>query len=466
MFPGSGSARRFARIAVSALFFAALSFLFSSNVRAAEPPATFTRFCASCGLRDIETFSSQSRQFIVHGSIVPRRYIPAAGTNSAAFTQLEPQLVAVTAERIRFALTRELGLRDAFRDKVHVIVQDWAPAEQRIGIVSQMHTDGFVYKMVMPGRVKGVQFVKGLVQVLLLELANRDVARCAELPTWLVEGMTRQMLTRIVPATVLNRDPLTIERAGYDRLGGSKTFLKTNTPVTIQELSFADLSKSSAEQLAQYEASSHLLVHQLLQLKGGPQLMTRFIQSLPRTLNWQTAQFHVYKEHFDSPLALEKWWLLNWAQFRSREEREAWSVPVTLDRLDSILHTPMEVRTDTNNIPHQRDASLQELIQLAEFAVQKDLLAQKLQHMAFMSLSVATPAVPLWSAYQRAIESYLQKRNVNEYQPGLKSDPEQRLQALIKATLKSLDELDFARGELRAGRIPVLPKDLSRQASR
>lgn len=470
---GSCSARSPDRIPHAALFFLALiaALSLSIPITAAEPPATYTRFCATCGLRDIETFSSQSGQFIVHGSSLRRLTPPPPATNDLAFVELEPQLLAVTAERTRLAFLHELGLQDTFRDKVHIAVLTLAPPGQSIGIISQIHTDGFVYKIGMPPRVQGIQIVKSLVQTLLLEFGNRGARRCAELPAWLVEGMTRQLHTRVAPASVFNSAPLTIERAGYDRLGDSKTYLKTNTPLTIQDLSFANLARASAEELQQFEASAHLLVHQLLRVPNGPQLMARFIQSLPHNLNWQTALFQVYKDQFDSPLTFEKWWMLNWIEFKGREERELWTVSLALDRLQSILVTPMEIRSDTNSLPHHQEATLQTFIQLAEFSVQKDLLGQKLQHMFFMSLNVPTEVLPVWSAYQQALESYLHKRGSNDLQPGLKSDPEQRMQALIKSTLKVLDELDLARAELREGRIPVLPKEFNRppgnrQASR
>ena len=109
---------------------------------------------------------------------------------------------------------------------------------------------------------------------------------------------------------------------------------------------------------------------------------------------------------------------------------------------------------------------MQELIQNAAVSTQRELLGQKIQQMFFLSVNVPTEALPLWSAYQRTFDSYLQKRDLLEYQPALKSEPEQRLQALIKSTIKTLDELDFARSELKAGRTPVLPKDLTVQARR
>jgi hypothetical protein len=279
--------------------------------------------------------------------------------------------------------------------------------------------------------------------------------------------MLRQIQTGVMPTYVVNRKPMTIEVSGYDRLGATRDYLKTNAPMTLQDLSFADLTRVTPEQREQFEASSHLLVHQLLRLKGGAQLMAQFLRTLPTTLNWQTAFYAVYKDHFAGPLEFEKWWMLNWVQFRNSQEREMWSMELTLDRLESVLLTAMEVRLDANSLPHYREATLQEFLQLADFATQKAILSQKIQQMYLMSLSVPTQAMPLWNRYAKVLEEYLQKRG-NDTQPTLKREPEQRLQALLRGTLKTLDELDVARAELNAGRTPVIPtgSDVNQQARR
>ena len=387
---------------------------------------------------------------------------PPSGTNAANFIAAEPQLVALMGDRVSRALAQELRWPAAYRDSIHLSVFHNAPAGQSIGLITQVHTDGFQYKMSIPGQVEPTKLFKALVQVSLQEFANRGGNRAGELPNWIVEGMLRQVQTRVVPAFVVNRKPITIERSGLDRLGATRAYFQTNTPMTLHDLSFADLAKVTPDQREQFEASSHLLVHQLLRLKDGRALMSRFLQTLPHTLNWQTAFYSIYKHQFAGALEFEKWWMLNWVRFKNSDDREAWPVALTLERLESTLLTDMEVRVDANAIPSYREATLQEFLQLADFGTQKQLLEQKLQQLSFMSVSSAPQATSLLGAYQQTLDSYLQKRS-NDTQPTLKSDPEQRLQALLRATLKTLDDLDLARADLKAGRTPVLPKDLTRQ---
>lgn len=428
-------------------------------------PAQFSRFCPTCNFHGVESFLNQSGQFVVHGSTVPFRP-PPDYTNNPAIIELEPQLIVVTAERTKRVLSQTLRASDEFQDKIHISVLDRAPVGQPVTVVSQVHPDGFVYKAGFPARIEAMQFARGLMQVILLEYANRGGKRAAELPFWLVEGLTRQVVTAVEPAYVLNRKPMTIETVGYDRLGTTRSFLETNSPLSAQELSFPRLAGAGEEARSRFEASAHLLVNRLLALPNGPALMSRFLRALPQTLNWQTAIFAVYKDYFDGPLSFEKWWMMNWLEFRKRQNPEHWPLALTLDRLDALLLSSMEVRAGTNNIPGQRLAKVQEILQSTDFSVQRELLGQKVQQMFFMTVNVPTSVLPLWSAYQNTLDSYLQKRSQLDHQPGLKSEPEQRLQALIKSTINALDELDFARSEMKAGRSLILPKNSAAQARR
>jgi hypothetical protein len=435
------------------LFLGAAAFLAAGlHVHSAQPVQRFTRYCATCKIWGADTFGSQSGQFVVHGRSGSKAPQYSIITNTPALIELEPQLVAIAAERTRQAVLQELGLADGFQEKVHIIVLDLASPDQPIGIISELYSDRFSYKIAVPGRVESSKFVKALVQVVLLEVANRGSRRSAELPTWLVEGMTRQVLSGVSPALIHNKKPLTTELVGYDRLRNSRTFLQTNAPLTIQELSFNDLSRMPAAERERFESCSHLLVHSLLRLKGGPELMKRLVQTLAGTLNWQTAFFSAYQPYFTGPLDIEKWWMLNWLDLKNREGRATWSVPLSMQRLDALLLTTTEMQLQTNSIPKRSETTLQQLIGSTDFRTHRQVLGQKLQQLFFLSVNLSPELMPLASAYEQVIESYLAKRSLNEYQPGLKSDPEQRLQMLIRQTVTSLDQLDRTRDKLKAER--------------
>jgi hypothetical protein len=244
---------------------------------------------------------------------------------------------------------------------------------------------------------------------------------------------------------------------GFDRLGPTRLFFLKDSPLTIQDLSFNNLSGLSELERNRYESSAHLFVYELLALRGGPTLMAVFIQSLPQALNWQTAFYAVYRQFFRTPLDLEKWWMLRCVEIQNHQSHQLWNTPVSLERLEALLRTPTEFRAGTNSIPERRDATLQQVLAQFDFGVQRDILGQKLQQIFFISVNLSPEVAPLASAYEQAIETYLDKRALSDYQPALKSDPEQRLELLVKSAIKSFDQLDRAREDIRAGRNPKLP---------
>jgi hypothetical protein len=443
----------------------AMLFSIGLSLFAEQPVTTFSRFCASCGIAGADTVASQSGQFVVHG-VPGQLFAPARKENEAPLIEAEPQLLAVTGERTRQAFLKELGQPDGFYNKVHVVVLPRARPEQPIQLVSHVYDDGFQYQLGVPAFLESSRMIKGFVQVVLQEFANRGSRRNAELPSWLVEGMNRQLRSTVFATPVLEQKPLVSagaflakpqEKIGFDRLGPTRLFFLTNAPLTIQELSFNNLPTLSEAERNRYESSAHLLVNELLALRGGPVLMAAFTQSLPQALNWQTAFYAVYRQFFHTPLDLEKWWMLRCVEIQNRQAHQLWNLAFSLERLEALLRTPTEFRANTNSIPEHRDATIQQVLEQLDFGVQKDILGQKLQHIFFISVNLSPEVAPLASAYEQAIETYLERRALNDYQPALKSDPEQRRELLVKATIKSFDQLDQAREEIRAGRTPKLP---------
>jgi hypothetical protein len=425
-----------------------LALVCALTAQAAQLGPSPSSFCAGCGIWGSDTFVSHSKQFVVHGN-AGAKLRGGEGTNAMRLINLEPQIFAVTAERAKRALLQELGVADEFRDKIHGVVVDRMRPDSPIQLVSEVYSDGFQYRIGVPGRLEHTRLIRVLVQALLLEYANRGSKRCAELPRWLVEGMTRQVLSSTVPTYVLNESRSAVEILGYDRLSYTRDYLSTNRPMTVQELSFYNGSPAEEQRFA---ACAHMLVHELLEVRGGRTLMTRFLRALPRALNWQTAFYQVYGAHFSGALDFEKWWMLAWTDQKNRPGQEIWPVETGLTRLHALLLTSMETRSTTNNIPERREATLQEVLAQAEFGMQRAIFSQKVQQLFFASVNLPEEVLPLAQAYQETLERYVQKRAVNQYQPGLKYDPEQRTQLLVQATMKNLDELDRARQDLMQGR--------------
>jgi hypothetical protein len=417
---------------------------------AAEPVSDLTRYCAVCGLLGVDTILSETGEFIVHAYRAPLFVDPAIRTNQSLLA-LEPQFVAITAEKTKRLALQELEQQDAFRDKIHIYINDRLRPGQPITLMTRMYRDGFEYLMGVPRHVEHVKIVKAIVQAFLLEMANHGGKRSAEIPSWLVEGFTQEILTSLTPPYVANKRPLTIMRLGYDRLAGARAFFQTNSCLTISELSFSDISALAPDslELLRYQKSAHLLVHELLHLHDGPRQLTRFIRALPATLNWQTAFYNVYQRQFQTPLDLEKWWALTWVNFQRHREHELWSSALSLDKLQNLLLTPLEFHSRTNALPESRQVTLQQLLKETDFSMQKTVLNHKIQQLYFLSVSLSRETARLAADYEQAMKNYLQDKSRSAYQPGLRADPEIRARLLLKSAIEQFDKLDLTLAQLK-----------------
>jgi hypothetical protein len=389
-----------------------------------------------------EHVSTHTGQFVVSGqaSVLPTPVQVA--TNRAAYVYLEPHFLAVMAERVKQALLQELKQPDAYRDKIYLQLLGAAPPERPVAILSRGFTDGWQYHVSIPAIIEQEKLLKCLVQVLLMEFANRGHRRSAEIPMWLLEGMNQEIMSASLPTFLVSRRVLSMEVLGYDRIHATRELLRTNIALTVHDLSFPRLDFQDRNQAALYRASAHMFTHELLRLPNGPRLLAQFIQTLPTTLNWQTAFFQVYQRYFPKMLDLEKWWALASVDVRSREGQLTWPLETSIQKLQSLLLTSLEIRSATNSLPVRREVTLQELITATEYAMQKEVLVQKIRDLAFLSLNLAPPVQPLANRYRAALQEYLDGREAGKVQPALRQDPEKRTQLWIRDTVQNLTALD------------------------
>jgi hypothetical protein len=296
--------------------------------------------------------------------------------------------------------------------------------------------------------------VRALVGVVMLEIANRNASRGAELPRWLLEGMSQEITASPLPTYVLDKKVIDREIRGMDPLSSARHFLRTNSCLSFGELSFPKLDWNNSEQARQFQSSAHLLVHELLKIPNGSALMAQFLRSLPTALNWQTVFFQVYRAHFSRALDVEKWWALVWLDFKNRDAHEVWPLDLSAQKLRSALLTSIETRGFTNSLPRREEVLLSQLLQHAPFPIQKEVLNQKLQQLFFMSFSLAPHAAAVAAAYRATIHDYLEKRAASESQPGLKIDPENRNQVLAREASRIFAALDAQLQQFEAMHTP------------
>ena len=425
---------------------AAILWLLPAFLWAGEPPVSYSKFCVTCGIRDADTIASFSGQFVVHGPTLPIPRMLLAATRKTNYLELNPQLVAVTAERVREGLLTELQLLNAFQQKVHLLILPLAPPEQPVTIVSRIYLDGVVFQVGIPARIEPNRLIKALVQVLLSDLASRAAPRDAEIPTWLVEGLTEHLFARVQPTIVANKILSTYEVAGYDRLKPARQVLATNTCLTFHELSFPKREMDETE-ASIYQSSSHLFLAELLRLPHGRPLLARFVATLPQSLNWQTSFYRVYGQHFQTALDVEKWWALSWFDFKVRQEEQTWPMHLSLQKLNSVLLTTVEMRTSANSLPQRREVPLQQLIEYHTFESQSVALSDKMRQMFFLQFNMPPETRAILAEYRNLLEEYLERRSRSGEAPG-EALP-RRVESLVRSTKEKLDDLDKKRESLR-----------------
>jgi len=427
------------RLAASTLLFSAL--FFPAVVRAQSP------------LPDMAaTRTSVSGQFAVIGAqqISPLARQPAIMTN-AEMVRLDPALLAVSAERVKRQLWRQLGidLMSQWRGRIVLALHPAASPDENVAIISTRFAGAWNYRVELPDVLSRTRLTRALTGAVLMELANRDNPgdRSAELPAWLTEGLAQQLLSDAPEMIVsspnhavngLREDQIIDVERGVDALAKARPVLHNRPALTVEQLSWPDDAQLSGDDGGVYRASAQLFVSELLALNDGAKNLRAMLQMLPRCYNWQTAFRTAFRADFPQPVDLEKWWALQAVSFAARD--------ASRDKLDEILSVPVEMRSAPTNLPVHAAISLQAVIRNFDFDRQTVILQIKLRDLALAQWRMAPEFAGLNAAYRRALAGYLGGRN------GVA--PSKRKTA---DTVKQLEALDAQRRAMETATPPDVP---------
>jgi len=302
--------------------------------------------------------------------------------------------------------------------------------------------------------------------VLLLEVANRNAGeRSAEIPFWLVEGLSQQILTSselelVIPPPVSIGSGLSVTATDINHRRENPLEEAHKELLQGRLLTFEELSWPTDEQLAGavYQGSAQLFVSELLRLKDGRACLREMLGQLPAFYNWQFAFLRAFQPWFQKPLDVEKWWALAVVHFTGRELTQTWPLEESWHKLDALVHEGIQIRSATNDLPLHTDVSFQAIIREWDRPRQVHVLQAKIRELAMLRMRVAQELVPFVDGYQQALESYLQHNGKGLLLPILKKAA---LNHAADAAIKNLDELDSQRSELR----PEKPPSTTTQAS-
>jgi hypothetical protein len=355
---------------------------------------------------------STSGQFVVRG--LPQGPLRSGqSTSEVGYLRLDPSLTAVSLERIRQSLYGELNIPDKWRGLVTICT---FPAQEDcppITVTSIHYKDGWGYRVEIPEIVEKPRFVRCAVNVILREFANRNaLTREAELPPWLTEGLASELEATSLPSLALEptltSGLVRLER-GHDPLRQSREVVRAGGLLTFTQLTLPTDTELSGANRQRFQACSHLFVRELLRLRGGREALRDMLERLPQHLNWQTAFLRAFEFRFPRLIEVDKWYALTTTQVSGRDNTSAWPTDTTLNRLDEILSTTVQVRAGTNELPLSAAVSLQRVLGEWEPSKQTPVLELKRLQLEMLLGRAAPEMAGLIVDYLQAIDACLRR---------------------------------------------------------
>ena len=415
--------------------------------------------------------SSVSGQFIVSvtSPINPYFRRAEAGTNTDLL-RLEPSLLAVSAERFKVALWTQIGMaaNAPWNGKIFLVLHPARTADEDVVIAAQPFIRTWNYRVELPDLIPRNRCARAFSTVLLLELANRNApvsGRSSVVPAWLADGLARQILEAAETKVILSAPNKTIDglaqtrleekRRGLDSLAAARRTLQNYPALTFEQMSWPTDAQLNGNDDGVYLASAQLFVHDLLALKNGAANVRAMLAQLPSHENWQSAFFAAFRENFQRPLDVEKWWALRVVAFAARAPGPQWTSVVSREKLDAALAVPVDVRYASNSLPVYAEISLQSALQNFPAERQAEIFRTKLRDLELIQLRLTPPLAPVAAGYHQAFTDFL-----GGPKKGFFHRP-----ASASATIKKLDLLDAQRRDVEARlKASELPLNVNRLA--
>ncbi len=418
------------------------------------------------GASDWVTVYSRSGQFIVH-SLHPTA--PSLAVVSPASTSkliwLQPDPLAVSGERIKASLLAELGLPDRWRGKIQLNITPRIRPVLFPTAAAVRFTDGWQYSLRLPQEIEGTALVRGLVHALLSELAGRTPGPNApEIPFWLVEGLTGEILSRVGPDPLAKPNTVTgkygnalglLQGTASDRqlARESREFLDrfTSRPIlSFEELSLPSNAQLSGAALEHYRMCCQVFFASLQRLPGGRQALVAMLEQLPRHLNWQTAFLSAFRSQFSGMLDVEKWWALTTQRVTVTAKGFTLSPEAALRWLADLIQITVEVQ-ETRDAPLiRRTLTLQTVVTEWDFAGQPPVLSERIRQLRALAGALPPEVKPLAAEYANTLQAYLEQRGRAGLQPTLPGLAQANLSDALRTAVSTLDALDRRRDEIWA----------------
>jgi len=399
-----------------------------------------------------KTASSRSGQFIAYGPMSPKRRGGILDANANTIL-IAPDYVLVTAERVHNAVLGRLGLPLLPGSRVKLRLEPTMSYRAAVPVVTDRHINSYTYELTLPSEVEADKLVRALVQVTLLDLANKKPQlRDTEIPLWLTVGFTQLLLAQPDLVLVLSQP----EQGGkemamegvvknvrrHDTLAGVRARLRNRRAFDFSEIAMPSPAHLRGENWRDFQACSHLLVDRLLALRGGGARLPNMVRQLPDNLNWQTSFLKVHADLFPDMLAVEKWWAVTIVQLTGQNQYQNWTLWEAVEKFENLLKLPAEVRLNDADSPLEAEVTLQQAIRGWDFAVQKQTLEQKINQLLIARMKMPQQMLPFVNEYGRILENYVTTRRQIELFKSRRGQKRPRIAPVIDEAVRQLDSVD------------------------
>jgi hypothetical protein len=359
---------------------------------------------------------SHSGQFVYINAPTPR--MDPRATLAPGMIELDPTFLPVSCERIKQHLYRELGAGSIWQSKIFLELHSAALDQPGVVLACDRYSNTWQYRVSLPAPVDRVMFVRSIVQVLLVEIANRGNPSpiSVEIPTWLIEGFTRQILASrqaeviLAPPTTVRDGVLFTPTLLTQREAPLKAVhetLRTAQPLSFEALNWPGPEHLTGRGAEVYGACSHLFLSRLQQLPRGRERLRKMVELLPARHNWQFALFDAFAPHFEKMLDVEKWWSLQVVHFTGRELGQWWPVDESCGKIREALQVPVKIHESATGLPTQGQVTLQTALRQWKTEDQRRLIQQKARELEMLRLRVAPELSPLVEDYRLILKAWL-----------------------------------------------------------
>ncbi len=369
---------------------------------------------------------------------------------------LEPAVLAISAERIRKSLYHELQVPEGGSDHIFLLLYPKPVLSSGVAIVSSALRETRHYHLAVADEIEPLQLIRGVVKVLLLELANRgQMNKSAEIPLWLSEGLAQELAAQSGPDLVFASIPPGFMLRSNRRVQAWETtehlrqVLRSNPPISFNDLGMPSGALVSGARQQLFQSSSQLFVHELLRLRGGKNGLVTMLRRLPQCWNWQIAFLEGFQNEFHRPLDVEKWWALVYVEFTGRDSRQLLTRPASLQRMEEILNTPVEIRRASKSLPVRNVVPLGKLVLDWDSDRQTAALTRKVAQLSALRNNAPLELASLIEDYQHAIEWYLQQKKDSIFRSNAKRELVGYHRLLSQELARRVAELDKKRGEFQ-----------------